>query len=93
MPAAAGVSVAAAAFAALLISEHTPLFGFSEHGYRFVIVLALASDAVAMAMLPLFLARAGADRRVSRTAAAAEPAERAAGAARRRHESRPTTEG
>ena len=40
---------------ALLISEHTPLFGFMEHGYRFVIVLTIASEAVAIALLTLFL--------------------------------------
>jgi hypothetical protein len=50
-----GVGVAAGAFVGLLISEHTPLFGFMEHGYRFAIVLALASEAVAIAMLTLFV--------------------------------------
>jgi hypothetical protein len=50
-----GVGVAAGAFVGLLVSEHTPLFGFSEHGYRFAIVLALVSEAVAMVMLALFL--------------------------------------
>jgi hypothetical protein len=52
-----GVGVAAGAFAGLLISEHTPLFGFMEHGYRFAIVLALASEAVAIAMLTVFVVR------------------------------------
>jgi hypothetical protein len=51
----AGVGVAAGAFVGLLVSEHTPLFGFSEHGYRFAIVLALVSEAVVMVMLALFL--------------------------------------
>lgn len=51
----AGIGVAAGGLAALLISEHTPLFGFMEHGYRFVIVLAIASDAAAIALLTLFL--------------------------------------
>jgi hypothetical protein len=55
-----GVGVAAGAFVGLLISEQTPLFGFMEHGYRFAIVLALASEAVAIAMLTLFVVR-GAD--------------------------------
>ena len=54
----AGIGVAAGGLVALLISEQTPLFGFMEHGYRFVIVLAIASDAVAIAMLMLFLIRA-----------------------------------
>jgi hypothetical protein len=51
----AGVGVAAGAFVGLLVSEHTPLFGFSEHGYRFAIVLVLVSEAVVMVMLALFL--------------------------------------
>jgi hypothetical protein len=52
-----GVGLAAATFVGLLISEHTPLFGFMEHGYRFAIVLALVSEAVAIAMLTLFVVR------------------------------------
>jgi hypothetical protein len=53
----AGVGVATGALTALLISEHTPLFGFMEHGYRFAIVLAITSEAIAIAMLVLFLVR------------------------------------
>jgi hypothetical protein len=52
-----GVGLATGAFVGLLISEHTPLFGFMEHGYRFAIVLALVSEAVAIAMLTLFVVR------------------------------------
>jgi hypothetical protein len=51
----AGLGVAAGALVALLISEHTPLFGFMEHGYRFVIVLTIAADSTAIVMLTLFL--------------------------------------
>lgn len=51
----AGLGVAAGALIALLISEHTPLFGFMEHGYRFVIVLTIAADSAAIVMLMLFL--------------------------------------
>jgi hypothetical protein len=51
----AGVGLAASGLAALLISEHTPLFGFMEHGYRFVIVLTITSEIVAIASLSLFL--------------------------------------
>jgi hypothetical protein len=51
----AGIGVAAGALVALLISEQTPLFGFMEHGYRFVIVLTIASDSVAIVMLTLYL--------------------------------------
>jgi hypothetical protein len=39
----------------LLISERTSLFGFTEHGYRFAIVLALTSEALAVVLLTLFL--------------------------------------
>jgi hypothetical protein len=58
LAAVAGVGVATGALTALLISEHTPLFGFREHGYRFAIVLAITWEATAIAMLTLFLARA-----------------------------------
>jgi hypothetical protein len=53
----AGIGVAAGGLVGLLISEQTPLFGFMEHGYRFVIVLTITSDAVAVSMLLLFLMR------------------------------------
>jgi hypothetical protein len=52
----AGIGVAAGGLAALLISEQTPLFGFMEHGYRFVIVLTLAAEAAAAVLLVVFLA-------------------------------------
>jgi hypothetical protein len=55
----AGIGVAAGALAALLISEHRPLFGFMEHGYRLEIVIAIASEAVAIVSLGVFLAIAG----------------------------------
>jgi hypothetical protein len=54
----AGAGLAASGLAALLISEHTPLFGFMEHGYRLVIVLTITSEAVAIALLTRFLIRA-----------------------------------
>jgi hypothetical protein len=50
-----GIGVAAGALAALLISEHTPLFGFMEHGYRLEIVIAIVADAVAIVSLGVFL--------------------------------------
>jgi hypothetical protein len=52
----AGIGVAAGALAALLISEHTRLLGFMEHGYRLEIVIAITSEAVAIASLGVFLA-------------------------------------
>ena len=51
----AGWFLAAGAFAGLLYSEHAPLFGFMEHGYRFAIVFALASEAVAIVTLTIVL--------------------------------------
>jgi uncharacterized membrane protein len=51
----AGVGLAAGGFVALLISEHTGLFGFTEHGYRLSIILALASEALAVVLLTLFV--------------------------------------
>jgi hypothetical protein len=52
----AGIGLSVGAFAGLLVSEHTPLFGFMEHGYRLEIVLALAAEAVAAMSLSVFLA-------------------------------------
>jgi hypothetical protein len=58
MAALAGLGLAASGLAALLISEQTPLFGLMEHGYRFVIVLTIASELATIALLTLFLVRA-----------------------------------
>jgi ABC-type uncharacterized transport system permease subunit len=52
----AGMGLSVGAFAGLLVSEQTPLFGFMEHGYRLEIVLALAAEAVATVSLAVFLA-------------------------------------
>jgi hypothetical protein len=51
----AGWCLAAGALVALLVSEHTPLFGFMEHGYRFAIVFAIVSEAVAIVALTIVL--------------------------------------
>ena len=51
----AGWLVGAGALVALLVSEHTPLFGFMEHGYRFAIVFAIVSEAVAIIALTILL--------------------------------------
>ena len=63
----AGWFLAAGALVALLVSEHTPLFGFMEHGYRFAIVFAIVSEAVAIVALAILLVddRATARRRHS----------------------------
>ena len=50
-----GWFVAAGALVALLVSEHTPLFGFMEHGYRFAIVFAIVSEALALTALAILL--------------------------------------
>ena len=51
----AGWFLAAGALVALLVSEHTPLFGFMEHGYRFAIVCAIVSEAVAIGALTILM--------------------------------------
>jgi hypothetical protein len=51
-----GVGVAAGGLVALIVSEHTLLFGFMEHGYRFAIVFTIASEVVAILALGIFLA-------------------------------------
>ena len=51
-----GIALSVGAFAGLLVSEHTSLFGFMEHGYRIEIVLALAAEAVAAVSLGVYLA-------------------------------------
>ena len=51
----AGWFVAAGALVGVLVSEHTPLFGWMEHGYRFAIVFAIVSEAVAIVALTILL--------------------------------------
>lgn len=68
-----GLSVAGGALVGLLISEHAPLFGFMEHGYRFAIQFAIGSEAVAILTLAtlLFL-----NRRIARGEPGASTQER-----------------
>jgi hypothetical protein len=66
MAAVAALGLAAGAFVALFVSEHTPLFGFMEHGYRFAIMFAVASEAVAMVALVIQLALIASARRPQR---------------------------
>jgi hypothetical protein len=49
------IAIALGTFAALLISEYTPLFGFMESGYRLAVVLTLVFDVLTTAFLGLFL--------------------------------------
>jgi hypothetical protein len=51
-----GIGLAATSIVFLLISEHQPLFGFQEHGYRTAIVIALAAEAIAVVTLAAYLA-------------------------------------
>jgi hypothetical protein len=52
----AGIGVSAGSFAALLISEYQPLFGFMESGYRLAIDLSLLFEGVATVLLSIFIA-------------------------------------
>ena len=55
-----GIGLAATAFVFLFISEHQPLFGFQDYGYRLEILVALAAEAAAVVTLAAYLSvRAG----------------------------------
>ena len=49
------IGIALGTFAALLISEYMPLFGFMESGYRLAIVLTLLFDGLTTVFLGVFL--------------------------------------
>ena len=51
-----GIGLAATSFVFLLVSEHQPLFGFEDYGYRAAIVIALAAEAAAVVTLGAYLA-------------------------------------
>jgi hypothetical protein len=51
-----GFGIAASSLVALLVSEHTKLFGFMESNYRPEIVVAIASEAAAAVILLLLFA-------------------------------------
>jgi hypothetical protein len=55
LTAAAGVALAASSLAGLFVSETEPLFGFMETGYRSVIIVAIASEAIAVVALALLV--------------------------------------
>jgi hypothetical protein len=54
-----GIGLAATSFVLLFVSEHQPLFGFQDYGYRAGIVVALAAEAVAVVALVAYLATRG----------------------------------
>jgi hypothetical protein len=62
----AGWFLAAGALVGLLVSEHTPLFGFMEHGYRFAIVFAIVSEALAIIALTILMVHSRATARRER---------------------------
>jgi len=51
-----GIGLAATSFVFLFISEHQPLFGFQDYGFRAGIVIALVAEAVAVVTLGAYLA-------------------------------------
>jgi hypothetical protein len=50
-----GVGLAATSFVFLFVSEHRPLFGFQDYGYRTGIVVALAAEATTVAALVAYV--------------------------------------
>lgn len=55
----AGIGIASSSLVGLWISEHSSLFGFSDHGYRPAIIAAIVSELVAIVALAGHLALAG----------------------------------
>lgn len=53
----AGIGLAATSFVFLFVSEHQPLFGFQEHGFRAAIVIALVAEGAAVVLLGGYLVR------------------------------------
>ncbi|MBV9839520.1 MAG: hypothetical protein JO156_15505 [Solirubrobacterales bacterium] len=51
-----GIGLAASSLVGLWISEHSSLFGFTDHGYRPAIVAAIAAEALAVVTLSAYLA-------------------------------------
>jgi hypothetical protein len=51
----AGIGLAATSFVFLFISEHRTLFGFQDYGYRTAIVVVLAAETAAVALLGGYL--------------------------------------
>jgi hypothetical protein len=51
-----GIGLAATSFVFLMISEHRPIFGFEDHGYRSAILIAVAAEAAAVLFLTAYVA-------------------------------------
>jgi hypothetical protein len=54
-----GIGIAVLSLAGLFVSESSSLFGFTEHGYRMAIVLAIVAEGAAIVFLVVFLATNG----------------------------------
>lgn len=67
-----GITIAATSLAALEISEHSSLFGFSDHGYRPAIIVAIVSEAITIVALSAYLALTRVDLRHPGMAACAD---------------------
>jgi hypothetical protein len=52
------ITIALGSLVALVVSEHTPVFGFMESGYRTAIVLTIVFDALTAVFLGVFLVSA-----------------------------------
>jgi hypothetical protein len=50
-----GIGLAATSFVFLFVSEHQPLFGFEDYGYRPAILTALAAEGAAVIFLGVYL--------------------------------------
>lgn len=64
-----GFGIAATSLIALLVSEHTKLFGFMESNYRPAIIVAIASEASAALCLALLFAVSHTTKRSARSRA------------------------
>jgi hypothetical protein len=51
------IGLAATAFVFLFVSEHRPLFGFQDYGYRPAILIALAAEGATVVLLGTYLGR------------------------------------
>ena len=63
----AGIGLAATSFVFLFISEHQPLFGFRDYGYRAAIVIALAAEAATVVLPGGYLGARAARHRMTRS--------------------------
>jgi hypothetical protein len=58
-----GIGIAFGSLVSLVISEHTPLFGFMESGYRLAVELTIVFDVLSTGLLGLFVLLLARERR------------------------------